>query len=86
MAEELRAETSQLLKQNCSLKPSISRKGARALKELKQDKSRVILTVNKWVAMVVLDKQDYTNKAHDLLAQRNPYRPLTVDPTNKHKT
>ena len=55
------------------------------LKELKQDKSRVISTVDKWVTLLVVDKQDYTNKSQELLAQKDNYRPLTVDPTNKHK-
>ena len=55
----------------------------RALTELKQGTSRVVLTVNKGVAMVVMDKQDYTNKAHSLLADTNTYRILNKDPTSK---
>ena len=35
--------------------------------------------------MLVVDKQDYTNTSHELLVQRDNYRTLTVDPTNKHK-
>ena len=35
--------------------------------------------------MMVLNKQDYFHIAQDLLAQRDTYRLLTVDPTNKHK-
>ena len=35
--------------------------------------------------MVVYDKQDYINTAKDLLVQRDTYRILTADPTNKHK-
>ena len=66
MAEEHRAETSQVLKYDCFLKPNNSREEARALKELKQDKSRVILTANKGAEMVVLDKQNCINKAQDL--------------------
>ena len=48
-----------------------------ALKELKEDKSRVILTADKEMAKVVLYKQDYTNKAHDLPAQRDIYRSVS---------
>ena len=33
---------------------------------------------------MVLNNQDYINKAKDLLAQRDTHRPLTADPTNKH--
>ena len=35
--------------------------------------------------MVVLDRQDYISEALDLLSDRVAYRPLTADPTNKHK-
>ena len=36
----------------------------------------VIHTAHKWVALVVVDRQDYINKARDLLADRETYRPL----------
>ena len=35
--------------------------------------------------MVVHDKQDYINKAQDLLVQKDPDKPLTTNPTNKHE-
>ena len=41
--------------------------------------------MDKGVAMVVLDKQDYIIKAQDLLVQWATYRPIVADPTNKHK-
>ena len=44
-----------------------------------------ILTANKGVAMVLLDRQDYIDKAHQLLSDLNTYRPINKDPTNKHK-
>ena len=46
--------------------------------------SRVVLTADKGVAMVVIDKQDYINKSNTLLAQP-AYRPIPKDPTNKIK-
>ena len=57
---------------------------ARALKELKQDKSRSFWEQRD--AMVVLDKEDYTKKAQDLLAQRDTYIPYqqTVKQTHQH--
>ena len=58
---------------------------SKALKELREDQFRVILTLDKRVAMVVLDEQDYINKAHDLLTQKDTYNPITMDPTDKHK-
>ena len=45
----------------------------------------MILTVNKGVSMVVMDRDDYNKKAEALL-QQPAYRPITNDPTNKYKT
>ena len=42
--------------------PNISRDEFKVLKELSKDKSRVILTEDKVVTMIVLHKQDYLNK------------------------
>ena len=68
-------------------KLNITQEEARALKELGKDQSRVILTVDKGVALVVLDKQDYINKVQDIPMQRYTYRPINVDPlTNKNQT
>ena len=52
------------------------------LTELKQDQSRVVLTADKGVAMVIMDKQDYTNKAQTLLQDTNTYKVLPKDPTS----
>ena len=52
-----------------------------AVMELREDKSRFILTAEKGVAMVMLGKQDYLNKAKDLLADKGTYRLITGDPT-----
>ena len=75
MTEVIRAEK-RVLKHDYHLKPNITREVAMDLKELRQDKDRVILTVDKGVAMVVLDKQNYTNTLQDLLASRDTYRPI----------
>ena len=55
-----------------------------ALGELKRDKGRTILTPDKGVAIVVLDKKDYLEKAKELLVQP-AYRTIERDPTNKLK-
>ena len=44
-----------------------------------------MLTADKGVALVVLSRQNYINKAIDLLADRDTFRPLTLDPRNQHK-
>ena len=57
VAEELRAETSRVLKYSSS--PTyLIREEARALKEMRKDRSCIIHTADKGVAMVFLDKQD----------------------------
>ena len=55
-----------------------------AMKQHKRDKSRIILTVDNGVAMVVMGKQDYMDEAKNLLEQ-STYIPLQVDPTNNYK-
>ena len=65
-------------------KPNIHKEEARAIQELRRDKEKIILTANKGVSMVVMDKEDYIKKSEDLLKQ-NIYRELATDPTNKYK-
>ena len=57
----------------------------RALTELKQDTSRMVLTADKGVAMVIMDQQDFTNKAQALLQDTNTYKVLNKDPTSRLK-
>ena len=52
-----------------------------ALRELKRDRDCIVLTADKGVAMVVMDRQDYINKANQLLNQ-NTYKVISKDPTN----
>ena len=69
-AEELRVDSSQLLRNNCP-PPSQSHTGEhRAIKELKEDHLQVVLLVDKGVAMVVMDKEDCNNKVQELLASQ----------------
>ena len=58
---------------------------AQSLTQLKQDNSRVVLTADKGVAMVIMDQDDYTNKAQTLLQDTNTYKVLPKDPTNQLK-
>ena len=86
-AEEFRFDVNRLLKQqqqhhqHCNLTPA----QCRALTQLKQDNNRVILTADKGVAMVVMDLQDYNNKAQALLQDTNTYQVLPKDPTPQLK-
>ena len=71
---------------NRSLTPrsNIGRAECKAMKQLKRNKSRIVLTANKGMAMVVMDKQDYMEKAKNLL-EHPTYRSFPADPTSKHK-
>ena len=52
--------------------------------ELKKDSNKIVLTVDKGVAMVVMDRKDYITKVSNLIAQP-AYRTINRDPTNKLK-
>ena len=85
--EEFRVEVKRLLLQDQNNKKQVnmSKEELKALKELKLDNNRLILTANKGVALVVIDKQDYIKKAEDLL-QESSYKKITDDPTAKQKS
>ena len=65
-AEELRAEIRGALKQTHPTRRNINREEVQALVELKRDSSKVILTADKGVALVIMDKPDYNSKAQEL--------------------
>ena len=81
-AEELRGEIKQLLMKTHNTKPNIHKEEYQALKQLKKDNTRMVLTADKGVSMVVLDREEYTQKSEELLHQPN-YKILQADPTNK---
>ena len=83
-AEELRANINRVLRSSHHPKPNLTKAQMSALRELKKDRDRIILTADKGVAMVVMDRQDYINKANHLLNQ-NTYKIITKDPTNTIK-
>ena len=51
-----------------------------AMKQLKTDKDSMILNTDKGVALVVMDRQDYSRKAREPLEDTNTYRPIHSDP------
>ena len=55
------------------------------MKQLKTDKEHIVLTADKGVALVVMDRQEYIKKSKILLEDINTYRPIPTDPTSKHK-
>ena len=44
----------------------------------------MVLTADKGVSMVMMDREDYIHKSEELL-QSSTYKILTTDPTTKHK-
>ena len=63
-----------------SPKPNQNKAQAQGLRELVRD--RLVLTADKGVAMVIMDRQDYINKSNQLLSQP-VYMAMSRDPTNK---
>ena len=83
-AEELRADINRVLRSSHPPKPNLTKAQNSALRELKRDRGCIVLTADKRVAMVIMDGQDYINKANSLLNQ-NTYRSIPRDPTNSIK-
>ena len=85
-AEELRAETRGALKHTHLSRSNINREEVHAPVELRRDSSKVILTADKGLALVIIDKTDYNAKAQELLNDKKTYKEISTDPTNKLKT
>ena len=82
-AEELRGEVKAILKKKTNNKPNITKEEHQAIKELRRDNTRMVLTADKGVSMVVMDKEDYNTKSE--LLQAPTYQILNTDPTNRCK-
>ena len=82
--EELRGEIKSVLKNICTRRPNITKEERKAIDELRKDDTKMILTAEKDVSMVVLNRDYYNQKAEALL-QESAYRPIPNDPTNKYK-
>ena len=82
-AEELRVEIRGALRHAHNPQRNITKEEAQTIAELQNDHSRVILTADKGVALVVMDRANYNNKAQKLLEDRGTYKEIKTDPTNK---
>ena len=65
---------------------NITKQEIQALAELRRDQDRVILTADKGVAIVIMDKEDYQHKAKALLEDQGTYKALKTDPTGRLKS
>ena len=81
-AEELRGEVKSIIKKTCN-PPNITKEEMKAIRELKKDTSRMVLTADKGVSLVVMDTAEYKKKAE--LLQQPTYQPILTDPTSKYK-
>ena len=85
--EELRVEVKKVPKkaQNANKSPSnITKEELKALQELKKDQDRIILTADKGVALVVMNRTDYIKKSEELL-NTSTYKKIPEDLTMKQK-
>ena len=82
--DELRGEIKTILKKIHTPKNNITKEEKKALAELKKDTNRTILTADKGVSLVVMNKEDYKEKALELLDQPT-YKTITTDPTTRYK-
>ena len=83
-AEELRDDINRVLGSSHPPKPNLTKVQNLALRELKRDRDHIVLTADKGVAMVIMDRQDCINKANSLLNQIT-LRSISWDPTNSIK-
>ena len=66
-------------------KSNLTKSQLQAIRELKRDGDCIVLTADKGVAMVIMDRQDYINKSKHLL-NKPTYRAIPWDPINTIKT
>ena len=84
-AEKLRAEVSRVLRSSHPPKSNLTKAQSQAIRELKRDKDCKVLTADRGVTMVIINKQDYIGKANNLLNQPT-YRAIPQDPTKSIKS
>ena len=65
-AEEIGADIYRALRHSHPPKPNLSKEEWKALKQLKTDKDHIVLTADKGVALVVMDRQKYILKNRPL--------------------
>ena len=76
-AEDLRADIKRVLRTSHPPKPNLIKAQSQAIMELKRDRDQIVLTADKGVAMVIMDRQDNINTTNNLLTGLFPGTPLT---------
>ena len=54
------------------------------MEKLRKDDTRIVLTADKGVALVVMNREDYEKKAEEVLSQPT-YNNINNDPTSRYK-
>ena len=85
MMKSLGLKSKNALKKTHLPNSNIIKEEFQVIKELKEDDNRMILTADKGVALVVLNKKDYIKKAEDLLNQQT-CKKIPKDPTTRQRT
>ena len=83
-ADELWGEVKAILKKVQLPRSNITKEEREALTELKNDNNRMILTDDKGVSIVVMDRDEYIKKAEELFCQPT-YKSIPTDLTTKYK-
>ena len=81
---ELRGEMKANIKKMQPPKYNFTKEEHKVMEELKKDKTRMILTADKGISIMVIDREEYIKKADELLSQAS-YKNISTDPTNKYK-
>ena len=67
-------------------KSNLTKAQTQAIRELKRDRDCIVLTADKGVTMLIMDRKDYINKSNQVLSQPTyraiPQTPLTPLKTN----
>ena len=60
-----------------------SKEGIKILRNLKRDKNTVITKLDKGNTIVIMDSADFQNKINILLLDKNTYKEIKTDSTDK---
>ena len=82
--EELRGEIKSIIKKIPPPKSNNTKEEHQAIQQLKKDNTRMVLTADKGMCLVVVEKEDYLKKSEELLLKPT-YKILPSDRTTKHK-
>ncbi len=83
--DTLRSEVVGLLKNHRTKTGNMSQEERKAIKELKRDKSIMIMGADKGRATVIMDKCEYEEKVNLMLQDTKTYEKLDKNPTSKFK-